>query len=197
MKEINDIYLKSAIKQFQYYKVLAEKAMLQLDDSQLFASVNDDTNSISTIVKHLAGNMLSRWTDFLTTDGEKEWRNRDGEFESDTQSRDEVMAVWEKGWECLFNALNSLQPNQLENIIYIRNEGHSVVDAINRQLAHYSYHVGQIVFAAKMLKETSWNSLTIPRNTSGDYNKDKFDQPKTIRHFTDAEIKKLSDETNP
>ena len=194
MIESNNTYLKSAIKQFRYYKVVAEKAMSQIDDRQLLAANNDDTNSIATIIKHLSGNMLSRWTDFLTSDGEKEWRDRDGEFELNYSSRSEIMAVWEKGWDCLFFALNALQPNQLEEIIYIRNEGHHVVDAINRQLAHYSYHVGQIVFAAKMLKSKPWETLSIARNSSRDYNADKFGKQKSIRHYTDDEIKKLSDE---
>ncbi len=197
MKEIKDTYLKSVIKQFRYYKVVTEKAVVQIDDAQLFAADNEDSNSIATIIKHLSGNMLSRWTDLLTSDGEKEWRDRDGEFEVHLNSRAEVMAVWEKGWDCLFNALNDLKPMQLENIIYIRNEGHSVVDAINRQLAHYSYHVGQIVFAAKLLKKGNWESLSIPRNQSKYYNTDKFSQDKGIKHFTDDELKKLSDERRP
>lgn len=189
--EINNAYLDSVKKQFLYYKTLGEKAIDQLEPEQLFVAVNDDTNSIAVIVKHLAGNMLSRWTDFLTTDGEKEWRNRDGEFESDFADKSQLMEFWDKGWNCFFNALDSLTPEQLTTIIYIRNEGHSVVEAINRQLAHYPYHVGQIVFYAKMLKNTEWTSLSIPKNKSNSYNAEKFSKEKSIRNFTDDELKKL------
>lgn len=189
--EINDSYLNSAKKQFLYYKMLGEKAINQLQPEQLFVAVNEDTNSIATIVKHLSGNMLSRWTDFLTTDGEKEWRNRDSEFENDLQTKEAVMALWNKGWDCFLNALDSLQPEQLSTIIYIRNEGHTVVEAINRQLAHYPYHIGQIVFYAKQLKASDWESLSIPKNKSNSYNATKFAQEKSIRNFTEAELKKI------
>jgi len=186
-------YIESATKQFLYYKTLAEKSFEQLQDEQLFASVNDNTNSIAVIVKHLSGNMLSRWTDFLASDGEKEWRNRDDEFEDTYSSKDELIEAWEKGWTCFFEALNSLKPEHLSQIIYIRNEGHTVVEAINRQLAHYPYHVGQIVFYAKLLKNGEWNSLSIPKNKSGSYNADKFSREKEIRNFTDGELKRLND----
>ena len=189
--EINDPYLNSVKKQFLYYKMLGEKTMSQLQPEQLFVVVNEDTNSIATIVKHLSGNMLSRWTDFLTTDGEKEWRNRDSEFENDLQTKEAVMALWNKGWDCFLNALDSLQPEQLSTIIYIRNEGHTVVEAINRQLAHYPYHIGQIVFYAKQLKTSEWESLSIPKNKSNSYNATKFAQEKSIRNFTETELKKL------
>ncbi|HLP64475.1 DUF1572 domain-containing protein [Flavobacterium sp.] len=189
--EINNDYLESVKKQFLYYKTLGEKSFDQLEPEQLFVAVNDNTNSIATIVKHLSGNMLSRWTDFLTTDGEKEWRNRDSEFESTIQTKDELLEIWNKGWNCFFETLNSLTPDQLTAIIYIRNEGHTVVEAINRQLAHYPYHIGQIVFYAKMLKKTEWNSLSIPKNKSNSYNEGKFAQEKSIKNFTDDELKKL------
>jgi len=189
--EINEHYLESVKKQFLYYKTLGEKAMEQIQPEQLFVSVNEDTNSIATIVKHLSGNMLSRWTDFLTTDGEKEWRNRDGEFENDLQTKEAVMTLWDKGWNCFFDALDSIQPEQLSTIIYIRNEGHTVVEAINRQLAHYPYHIGQIVFYAKQLKTSEWESLSIPKNKSNSYNATKFAQEKSIRNFTETELKKL------
>ena len=184
-------YLESVKKQFLYYKTIGEKAMEQLEPEQLFVSVNDDTNSIAVIVKHLSGNMLSRWTDFLTSDGEKEWRNRDSEFEDNITSKEELLRVWNQGWDCLFDALNSLSSEDLETIIYIRNEGHTVIEAINRQLAHYPYHIGQIVFYAKMLKSTEWTSLSIPRNKSNTYNADKFSKEKTIKNFTDDELNKL------
>ncbi|UTN02207.1 DUF1572 domain-containing protein [Flavobacterium bizetiae] len=184
-------YLESVKKQFLYYKMLGEKAIDQLEPHQLFVSINEDTNSIATIIKHISGNMLSRWTDFLTSDGEKEWRNRDAEFENDLQSKDEVLVVWNKGWDCFLDALNSLKPEQLSDIIYIRNEGHTVIEAINRQLAHYPYHVGQIVFYAKQLKNGEWDSLSIPRNKSGNYNAEKFAKEKEIKNFTDDELKRL------
>jgi len=189
--EINNSYLESVKKQFLYYKTLGEKAIDQLEPEQLFIAVNEDTNSIATIIQHISGNMLSRWTDFLTSDGEKEWRNRDGEFETTIQTKEEVLESWSKGWDCFFNALNSLTPDQLTTIIYIRNEGHTVVEAINRQLAHYPYHIGQIVFYAKMLKKSEWNSLSIPKNKSNSYNADKFAKEKSIKNFTDDELNKL------
>lgn len=189
----NNIYLESVKKQMLYYKTIAEKAINQLEDEQLFFAANEDTNSISTIINHMSGNMISRWTDFLTTDGEKEWRNRDSEFDSHLHKNDkaELMNIWNKGWDCFFNTINSLQPSDLDTIIYIRNEGQTVVDAINRQLAHYPYHIGQIVFYAKMLKKTEWDSLSIPKNKSNSYNADKFAKEKSIKHFTDDELKKL------
>jgi hypothetical protein len=189
--KITETYLESVRKQFLYYKTLGEKAMHQLAPEQLFVMTNDDTNSIATIVKHLAGNMLSRWTDFLTTDGEKEWRNRDSEFENDLQTPEQVWALWNQGWACFLAALDSLSAQQLDQIIYIRNEGHTVMEAINRQLAHYPYHVGQMVFYAKQLKATPWESLSIPRNASGSYNADKFAREKGIRNFTDDELNRL------
>lgn len=184
-------YLESTKKQFLYYKMLGEKAIDQLESDQLFVAVNEDTNSIATIIKHISGNMLSRWTDFLTSDGEKEWRNRDAEFENDLKSKEEVLDIWNKGWNCLENALASLKPEQLSDIIYIRNEGHTVIEAINRQLAHYPYHIGQIVFYAKQLKNSEWDSLSIPKNKSGNYNAEKFAKEKEIKNFTDDELKKL------
>ncbi|MBP8034028.1 MAG: DUF1572 domain-containing protein [Bacteroidia bacterium] len=184
-------FLRSANRQFLYYKTLGEKAIDQLEPEQLFVSLNEDTNSIATIVKHLHGNMLSRWTDFLTTDGEKEWRNRDGEFENDTKDKGELLKQWNQGWECLFNTLNNLKPEDLDKIIYIRNEGHTVLEAINRQLAHYPYHIGQMVFYAKILKKSEWTSLSIPKNKSNDYNADKFSKDKSKKHFTDDEFDKL------
>ena len=189
--EINNDFLVSTKRLFLYYKTLGEKAMEQLQPEQLFIAVNEDTNSIAVIVQHLSGNMLSRWTDFLTSDGEKEWRNRDGEFEDVIKTKEELLKIWNKGWDCLFNTINNLTPEQLSQIIYIRNEGHTVADAINRQLAHYPYHIGQMVFYAKMLKHGDWNSLSIPKNKSGDYNSDKFSQEKGIRNFTDDELNKL------
>lgn len=184
-------FLESAKKQFLYYKTLGEKAINQLEEEQLFVSLNEDTNSIAIIVKHLHGNMLSRWTDFLTSDGEKDWRKRDDEFVDTYKTKEELLEKWNEAWDCLFNAINPLQPEQLTDIIYIRNEGHTVVEAINRQLAHYPYHIGQIVFYAKLLKKSEWDSLSIPKNKSGDYNAAKFSKEKSIKNFTDEELKKL------
>ncbi len=188
---INNNYLESVKKQFLYYKSIADKAIEQLEPNQLFVNYDDDSNSIAMIIQHISGNMLSRWTDFLTTDGEKDWRNRDDEFTETIATKEELINVWDKGWNCFFEALNSLQPEQLETIIYIRNEGHTVIEAINRQLAHYPYHIGQIVFYAKMLKHTEWDSLSIPKNKSNSYNADKFSKEKSIKNFTDDELKKL------
>jgi len=184
-------YLESVKKQFRYYKILAEKAMEQLEPEQLFVSVNEDTNSIAVIVKHLSGNMLSRWTNFMTTDGEKQTRNRDGEFENDLETKEQLLTTWNAGWDCFLAALDSLQPDQLFEIIYIRNEGHTVIEAINRQLAHYPYHIGQIVFYAKQLKNSEWESLSIAKNKSKNYNAQKFAQDKTIKNFTEEEFRRL------
>jgi hypothetical protein len=178
-------YLSSAIKQFEYYKMLGEKAMNQLPDEALFWQYNQESNSIAVIVNHITGNMMSRFTDFLTTDGEKAWRNRDAEFENNFADRNALLDQWDKGWNCLLSTLKALSEEQLENIVYIRNDGHTVVEAINRQLAHYPYHIGQIVFIAKMAADEKWESLSIPRNKSNDYNSRKFTQEKARRHFTD------------
>ncbi len=178
-------YLPSIIKQFQYYKMLGEKAIAQLPDDALFWQYNGESNSISVIVKHMVGNMLSRFTDFLTTDGEKHWRNRDDEFKNSFTSREELLASWDKGWDCLFGALAELTDYQLADVIFIRNDGHTIIEALNRQLTHYAYHIGQIVYIAKMIRDKDWESLSIPRNTSNAYNSRKFGQEKTKRHFTD------------
>lgn len=183
-------YLDSIRKQFDYYKTLGEKAMAQLPDDALFWQYNPESNSIATVVKHLAGNMRSRWTDFRTTDGEKPWRQRDGEFENDLESRAQLMAVWQQGWDCLFAAIDSMREDELDALLYIRNQGHTYMEALNRQLAHYPYHVGQIVFIAKMVADEEWKSLSIPRNQSDSYNAEKFAKPKERRHFTDGAFEK-------
>ncbi len=183
-------YLDSVKKQFAYYKMLGDKTIEQLPEEELFWQYNEESNNIATIVKHLWGNMLSRWTDFLTTDGEKEWRDRDAEFENYDTSKEDILDKWEEGWACLFNALNSLTDNDLERVIYIRNMGHTVLEAINRQLAHYPYHVGQIVFIGKMLCDDNWTSLSIPKGNSKTYNSEKFAKPKRKAHFTDEFLKK-------
>jgi Protein of unknown function (DUF1572) len=182
-------YLGSVRKQFEYYKMLGDKTFSQVQDDKLFWQYNEDSNSIATIVKHLSGNMLSRWTDFLTSDGEKEFRNRDAEFENDIKSRGELLDKWNEGWNCLFNAINSLTDVDLAKVVYIRNQGHTVTEAINRQLAHYPYHIGQIVFLGKMLAENDWKSLSIPKGNSQMYNSEKFSKPKQRGHFTDEYLK--------
>lgn len=181
-------YLQSVIRQFTYYKLLGEKTLAQLPDEALFWQYNAESNSIAILVKHLWGNMLSRWTDFLTTDGEKDWRDREGEFISDIGSRAELMQKWDEGWAVFLGALQALQPSDLSTMIYIRHQGHSVMEAINRQLAHYSYHIGQLVFIGKMAAN-NWQSLSIPRGLSDQYNADKFAQPKHREHFTEAYLK--------
>jgi hypothetical protein len=187
---MNAAYLESTKKQFEYYKMLGDKTIAQLPDDKLFWQYNDESNSIAIIVKHLYGNMLSRWTDFLTTDGEKEWRHRDVEFVNDLNSKATVLVLWNEGWNCLFNALNIIQIDDLSKTIYIRNEGHTVVEAINRQLAHYPYHIGQIVFIGKMICNEKWISLSIPRGNSNTYNTEKFSKPKHNEHFTEEFLKK-------
>jgi len=183
-------YLESAKKQFEYYKRLGEKTFDQVSDEQLFWQYNEDSNSIATIVKHLWGNMRSRWTDFLIIDGEKTWREREAEFENDILTRSELLKKWNEGWACLLNTLNSLTNSDLQTTIYIRNQGHTVVEAINRQLAHYPYHIGQIVFIGKMVCAKDWNSLSIPRGNSQAYNEKKFSTPKRNKHFTDEFMNK-------
>ncbi|MBA3829220.1 MAG: DUF1572 family protein [Taibaiella sp.] len=183
-------YVSGTKRLFQVYKLLGEKTMQQVDDAALFWQHNEESNSIATIVKHMRGNMLSRWTDFLTTDGEKPWRERDSEFVNDLKDRETLLVKWNEGWQCLFNALDSITDDDLDKIIYIRNEGQTVLDAINRQIAHYSYHVGQIVYIAKLVKSNEWQSLSIPRNRSKAYNQEKFAQDKQEKHFTDDLLEK-------
>lgn len=189
---MNTTYLESIRKQFEYYKMLGDKTIDQLPDNKLFWQYNEESNSIAIIVKHLYGNMLSRWTDFLTTDGEKEWRNRDGEFENNINSKETLIEMWDEGWKCFFNALNLLNAEDLNRIIYIRNEGHTVLEAINRQLAHYPYHVGQMVFIGKMICNENWVSLSIPKGKSNSYNAEKFSKEKHNEHFTEEFLKKPS-----
>ncbi|GAA3590440.1 DUF1572 family protein [Flavivirga amylovorans] len=178
-------YLSSIIKQFEYYKSLGDKTFKQLSFEELQKEFAEDSNSITIIVKHIVGNMLSRWTNFLTEDGEKEWRHRDLEFEDTYTSKDDLITEWNKAWNCLFDAITPLSENDLERIIYIRNQGHTVTEAIHRQLAHYSYHIGQIVFLGKLLKGKHWQSLSIPKGNSSKYNAEKFSKEKERRHFTD------------
>lgn len=182
-------YLSSIKKQFEYYKMLGDKTFSQLTEEQLFWQYNTGSNSIAIIVKHLCGNMLSRWTDFLTSDGEKDWRNRDSEFENNINTKKELLNKWNEGWQSLFDAINQLTEQDLGKTIYIRNQGHMVVEAINRQLAHYSYHIGQIVFIGKMIRGENWSSLSIPKGESKIFNEEKFSRAKHKQHFTDEFLK--------
>ncbi len=166
--EFTDSYLTDGINMFRYYKHLAERAMAQAPDEALTATLDAESNSIAIIVKHMYGNMRSRWTDFLTTDGEKPDRNRDTEFESPATSRAQLLVQWEAGWKYVFDALASLTDADLSRTVLIRSEPHSVTQAINRQLAHYSYHIGQIVFLSKHFASTSWTTLTVPRGKSAE-----------------------------
>lgn len=180
-------YLQSIKKLFIYYKSLGDKTIERLTENEIYKQQNASANSIAIIVKHLWGNMLSRWTDFLTSDGEKTWRQRDAEFENDIKNKEELVAKWNEGWNCLFKAIDGLHENDLNKIIYIRNEGHTVTEALHRQLAHYAYHVGQLVHIAKEIKGENWESLSIPKNKSKEYNANKFTDEKGIRHFTERE----------
>lgn len=157
------------IKRFLFYKDLGDRTFSQITDEQALWQHNSESNSIAAIVKHISGNMISRWTNFLTEDGEKDWRNRDYEFENDLNSKAEMLEFWEKGWNVLFEALNQISEENIKDIIFIRGGKHSVFDALLRQLAHYPYHVGQIVYVAKILKNEDWKTLSIARNRSQEY----------------------------
>jgi hypothetical protein len=163
-------YLQTAIRRLRYYKLLGEKTFDQLTDADFHYAPNEASNSIAVIIQHVSGNMLSRWTNFLTEDGEKAWRNRDEEFEVHNYSKQQLLELWEKGWQCFLNALTSLTENDLLKTIYIREEPLLVIDAINRQLAHYPYHVGQILYIGKQVKGANWQSLSIEKGQSEAYN---------------------------
>lgn len=170
--QLTTSHLKDSIDLFRYYKKLAERAMEQCPDEGLFVALDSESNSIANIVKHMAGNMRSRWTDFLTTDGEKPDRDRDSEFEEPPKTRGELLTMWESGWKCIFDALEPLSDADMTRTVTIRTEPHSMVQAINRQIAHYSYHVGQIAFLAKHFAARSgkWTAITVPRKKSGEFN---------------------------
>jgi hypothetical protein len=164
-------YIEDALAIFRQYKQLGERAMAQVSDEQLFALLDEEANSIAIIVKHMTGNMRSRWTDFLTTDGEKPSRNRDSEFVEPPATREALMAEWEHGWACVFGALETLTDADLGRTVTIRGEAHSVMQAINRQLAHYSMHLGQIILLAKHYSGERWQTLSVPRNKSAEFNR--------------------------
>lgn len=185
---MKDHYITSIRKQLEYYKLLGINTFKQVSNKELMKEISEGSNSIAIIVKHMHGNMLSRFTDFLSTDGEKEWRKRDAEFEPTIKSRKEVVEAWEEGWDCVFKAVDSI--TDLNQIVYIRNQGHKVYEALNRQLAHYAYHVGQIVILGKIFKSEAWTSLSIPKNKSAAYNAEKFSKEKSMGHFTDEYLGK-------
>ena len=168
---LGDEFLLSSIKRLKYYKELSDQTFERLHEAEFHFQPNEESNSIALIIQHLAGNMLSRWTDFLTSDGEKEWRLRDAEFEEQLLDKEKLLSLWEKGWDCMLKTLKSLTEDDLMRSVYIRTEELKVVDAINRQLAHYPYHVGQIIYVAKIIKDKDWQSLSIPRNRSAAFNR--------------------------
>jgi hypothetical protein len=168
--EVVKDYLSDVISSFHSYKKLADNAIAQVKDDELFVTIDDEANSIAIVMKHMAGNMFSRWTDFLTSDGEKPNRNRDMEFVIESKNRAELIAYWERGWQCLFTAVEPLQLEDFEKVITIRGQEHSIVQALNRQLSHYAYHIGQIVFLAKHFRSSEWKSLSIPKNKSAAFN---------------------------
>jgi uncharacterized damage-inducible protein DinB len=176
-------YVKDSADVFRYYKKLGERAVAQCPDEGLFATLDAESNSIAIIVKHMAGNMRSRWTDFLTTDGEKPDRNRDTEFENPPQTRAELMELWERGWKIVFDAMQALTDADLTRTVTIRTTPHSVMQAINRQIGHYSYHVGQIVYLAKHFAGAQWKSLSVPRGQSQQFTADVAAGRKPERWF--------------
>ena len=169
--EFTTSYLKDSLAMLRYYKAMAERAISQVTDQELAMTLDEEMNSIALVVKHMAGNMRSRWTDFITSDGEKPDRNRDTEFTDAPATREALMQLWEDGWSRVFTALEPLSDADLGRTVTIRGEAHSVMQAVNRQIGHYAYHVGQIVMLAKHFRSAEWKSLSIPRNRSGDFNK--------------------------
>jgi Protein of unknown function (DUF1572) len=176
--QLGQHYLEDALQTFRDYKKLGERAFAQLSDEDFFRTIDEESNSIAVIMKHLAGNMISRWTDFLTTDGEKPDRNRDMEFVMLPETtRDEMLAYWEKGWQTVFAAIEPLKPDDLMRTVTIRGQDHTVMQAINRQISHYANHIGQIVYLAKHFKSKDWQTLSVPKNKSAEFNaylKDKL-----------------------
>jgi hypothetical protein len=163
-------YLDDAVKSFRNYKKMAEKAMAQVDDGEFFTVIDGEANSIGVIVKHIAGNLVSRWTDFLTSDGEKPERDRDTEFEMIGDTRVSLMEFWERGWRTLFDSIEPLTPADFAKTVSIRGETHTIAEALNRQMTHYAYHIGQVVLLAKHFRSSEWQTLSVPRNRSADFN---------------------------
>lgn len=189
IEQIIESYLKDSAASFRNYKKMAEKAMAQVSDEEFFTAIDAESNSIAVIVKHIAGNQRSRWTDFLTSDGEKETRNRDTEFEMIGDTRESLMKFWEEGWQTLFASIEPLTADDFSKFVSIRGEPHTIVEAINRQLTHYAYHVGQITFLAKYFRSTAWKTLSVPRGQSAEFNKflaDKKSRGEQQTHALDA-----------
>jgi hypothetical protein len=173
MESTGNNYLSSVKNLFRYYKALGDLAIEKLNEEQIHWQHSQESNSVAIIIKHIAGNSISRWTDFLTTDGEKPWRDRDREFEDTLSSKEDLLALWNKGWQCIYNSIDALTEDDLMRTVYIRSEDHTVIEAINRQLAHIPYHVGQIVYIVKMVAAENWSSLTIPKGQSKAFNAEK------------------------
>lgn len=197
---ISSNYLQDALRTFRSYKNLADRALEQVSNDEFFIQIDSESNSLAIIVKHTAGNLRSRWTDFLTTDGEKSDRHRDTEFELIGDTRVSVMQAWESGWKTLFDNLEGLSPEDVARTVTIRGEPHTVIEAINRQLTHYAYHIGQIVFLAKHLRASEWKTLSVPRNQSQEFNefleKKRLDgRPQSAP--TEATFEFTSDKNNP
>lgn len=170
MKGIIENYHADAIKSFRNYKKMAERAIEQVSDEEFFALIDTEANSIALVVKHIAGNLRSRWTEFLTSDGEKDFRNRDTEFELIGDTRASLMEFWESGWQTLFDSIEPLSVDDFSRTVTIRGERHTIVEAINRQMTHYAYHIGQIVLLAKHFKSSAWKTLSVPKNKSAEFN---------------------------
>lgn len=181
--------LDAIIKQMEYYRLLGDKTILILSQDQLNWTYNETSNSIAMLINHISGNMLSRWTDFLTTDGEKAFRNRDAEFADGYYDRHELIKKWDQGWNFMLSSLRALTDEDLERTVVIRSQQQSAFDAIIRQVSHYPYHIGQLVFEGKMLMNTDWESLSIPKGGSKQYNEQKFSRPNSDTHFTDDFLK--------
>lgn len=176
LSSVSKEYLRVVKEDFKKYKSLGDKTFSQLNEEEFHFRSDEENNSIAIIIQHLSGNMHSRFSNFLSTDGEKTSRNRDSEFEEQNLSKDELLQKWNSGWEVMINALNSLRPDDLTKTVMIRNEPHSVIEALNRQVTHYAYHVGQIVLLAKQLKKSGWKTLSVPKGDSEKFNKEKFEQ---------------------
>ncbi|WBX72235.1 DUF1572 family protein [Tenacibaculum retecalamus] len=174
-------YLQNITKQFKSYKEVADKTIDQLQEKELHFKYNEESNSIASIIVHLSENMLSRWTDFFTSDGEKDSRDRDAEFETQNLSKDELLTKWENGWNCLFTALNSLNETNFEQPIYIRNKKHKLIESITRQIAHYPYHISQITYVGKMILNDKWQTASIAKGKSKGYMKQQFQENSKIK----------------
>jgi hypothetical protein len=183
--QIVENYLRDAIESFRNYKKLADKSMEQVSDEEFFKQIDEESNSIAVIIKHISGNQISRWTDFLTTDGEKDFRNRDSEFIVESDTRESLLAYWERGWKVLFAAIEPLNVEDFEKTITIRGQKHTICEAINRQLTHYSYHIGQIAFLAKHFRSKDWKTLSVPKNKSNDFNNFMSQNPDATRKQID------------